>query len=146
MANLHQDGKILVGKGDEPKYLTVAFGHRHRHRHGIVSGLPGTGKTVTLPTLAQGVSRVCVPVFAADARKALLGKIEHMAIEHLARVIRSKGVGVYVVSQNPLDVPDKAPAQRVDCIRHALRAFAPRRQKAVKAAAGASGGLGGGRR
>ena len=65
-----------------------------------------------------------------DAPKALLDKIEQVV-----RLIRSKGVGVYVVTQNPLDVPDKVLAQLGNRVQHALRAFTPRDQKAVKAAA-----------
>ena len=65
-----------------------------------------------------------------DASKALLEKIEQVV-----RLIRSKGVGVYFVTQNPLDVPDKVLAQLGNRVQHALRAFTPRDQKAVKAAA-----------
>src|SRR5262245_57270020 len=65
-----------------------------------------------------------------EAQKALLDKIEQVV-----RLIRSKGVGVYFVTQNPLDVPDKVLAQLGNRVQHALRAFTPRDQKAVKAAA-----------
>jgi uncharacterized protein len=65
-----------------------------------------------------------------DAPKALLEKIEQVV-----RLIRSKGVGVYLVTQNPIDVPDKVLAQLGNRIQHALRAFTPRDQKAVAAAA-----------
>ena len=65
-----------------------------------------------------------------DAPKALLEKIEQVV-----RLIRSKGVGVYFVTQNPLDVPDTVLAQLGNRVQHALRAFTPRDQKAVKAAA-----------
>jgi DNA helicase HerA-like ATPase len=65
-----------------------------------------------------------------DAPKALLYKIEQVV-----RLIRSKGVGVYFVTQNPLDVPDKVLAQLGNRVQHALRAFTPRDQKAVRAAA-----------
>jgi DNA helicase HerA-like ATPase len=65
-----------------------------------------------------------------DAPKALLDKIEQVV-----RLIRSKGVGVYFVTQNPLDVPDKVLAQLGNRVQHALRAFTPRDQKAVNAAA-----------
>jgi DNA helicase HerA-like ATPase len=65
-----------------------------------------------------------------DAPKALLDKIEHVV-----RLIRSKAVGVYFVTQNPLDVPDKVLAQLGNRVQHALRAFTPRDQKAVRAAA-----------
>ena len=56
-------------------------------------------------------------------------------IEQVVRLIRSKGVGVYFVTQNPLDVPDTVLGQLGNRVQHALRAFTPRDQKAVKAAA-----------
>lgn len=56
-------------------------------------------------------------------------------VEQVVRLIRSKGVGVYFVTQNPLDVPDKVSAQLGNRVQHALRAFTPREQKAVRAAA-----------
>jgi DNA helicase HerA-like ATPase len=65
-----------------------------------------------------------------DAPDALLDKIEQVV-----RLIRSKGVGVYFVSQNPLDIPDVVLGQLGNRVQHALRAFTPRDQKAVKAAA-----------
>ncbi|KQZ00762.1 ATPase [Pseudolabrys sp. Root1462] len=65
-----------------------------------------------------------------DAPKALLDKIEQVV-----RLVRSKGIGVYFVTQNPLDVPDKVLAQMGNRVQHALRAFTPRDQKAVRAAA-----------
>jgi len=66
----------------------------------------------------------------ADAPKALVEKVEQVV-----RLIRSKGVGVYFVSQNPLDVPDRILGQLGNRVQHALRAFTPRDQKAVRAAA-----------
>ncbi len=66
----------------------------------------------------------------ADAPAALVDKVERVV-----RLIRSKGVGVYFVTQNPLDVPDKVLGQLGNRVQHALRAFTPRDQKAVKAAA-----------
>jgi DNA helicase HerA-like ATPase len=65
-----------------------------------------------------------------EAPKALLEKIEQVV-----RLIRSKGVGVYFVTQNPLDVPDTVLAQLGNRVQHALRAYTPRDQKAVKSAA-----------
>lgn len=56
-------------------------------------------------------------------------------IEQVVRLIRSKGVGVYFVTQNPLDLPDTVLGQLGNRVQHALRAFTPRDQKAVKAAA-----------
>jgi len=66
----------------------------------------------------------------ADAPDELLQKIEQVV-----RLIRSKGVGVYLVTQNPLDVPDAVLGQLGNRVQHALRAFTPRDQKAVRAAA-----------
>ena len=65
-----------------------------------------------------------------DAPKALVEKVEQVV-----RLIRSKGVGVYFVTQNPLDIPDTILGQLGNRIQHALRAFTPREQKAVRAAA-----------
>ncbi len=65
-----------------------------------------------------------------DAPDALLTKVEQVV-----RLIRSKGVGVYFVTQNPIDVPDKVSAQLGNRVQHALRAYTPREQKAVRAAA-----------
>ncbi len=66
----------------------------------------------------------------SDEKSALLDKIEQVV-----RLIRSKGVGVFFVTQNPLDVPEKVLAQLGNRVQHALRAFTPRDQKAVRAAA-----------
>ncbi len=65
-----------------------------------------------------------------DAPKVLVERIELVV-----RLIRSKGIGVYFVTQNPLDIPDSVLGQLGNRIQHALRAFTPRDQKAVKAAA-----------
>ena len=65
-----------------------------------------------------------------DAPKPLLEKIEQVV-----RLVRSKGVGVYLVTQNPLDVPETVLAQLSNRVQHALRAFTPRDQKSVRAAA-----------
>ena len=65
-----------------------------------------------------------------EAPKALVERIELVV-----RLVRSKGVGVYFVTQNPLDIPDTVLAQLGNRVQHALRAFTPRDQKAVKSAA-----------
>jgi hypothetical protein len=65
-----------------------------------------------------------------EAPPALLEKIEQVV-----RLIRSKGVGIYFVTQNPLDIPDSVLGQLGNRVQHALRAFTPRDQKAVKTAA-----------
>lgn len=66
----------------------------------------------------------------SDAPKQLLQKIEQVV-----RLIRSKGVGVFFITQNPLDIPDTVLGQLGNRVQHALRAYTPRDQKAVKAAA-----------
>ena len=66
----------------------------------------------------------------SDIPKPLLDKIEQVI-----RLVRSKGVGVYFVTQNPVDIPDTVLGQLGNRVQHALRAFTPRDQKAVKAAA-----------
>ncbi|MXP26333.1 DUF853 family protein [Altererythrobacter indicus] len=65
-----------------------------------------------------------------DAPKALMDKIEQVV-----RLIRSKGVGVYFVTQNPIDIPEEVAGQLGNRVQHALRAFTPRDQKAIRAAA-----------
>jgi DNA helicase HerA-like ATPase len=65
-----------------------------------------------------------------EAPKALIDKVEQVV-----RLIRSKGVGVYFITQNPIDVPEAIAGQLGNRVQHALRAFTPRDQKAVKAAA-----------
>jgi DNA helicase HerA-like ATPase len=65
-----------------------------------------------------------------DAPKVLLDRIEQ-----IVRLVRSKGVGVYFVTQNPIDIPETVLGQLGNRVQHALRAYTPRDQKAVKAAA-----------
>ena len=65
-----------------------------------------------------------------DAPQALVEKIEQVV-----RLIRSKGVGVFFITQNPVDIPDKIAAQLGNRVQHALRAFTPKDQKAVRASA-----------
>ena len=65
-----------------------------------------------------------------DAPEALMDKVEQVV-----RLIRSKGVGVYFVTQNPIDIPEKIAGQLGNRVQHALRAFTPRDQRAIRAAA-----------
>jgi hypothetical protein len=60
---------ILLGKGESLQFLLPAYGNRH----GLVTGATGTGKTVTLQILAEGFSRIGVPVFLADVKGDLAG-------------------------------------------------------------------------
>ena len=77
-------------------------------------------------------------VFFFDEAHLLFNEAPKVLIERIelvVRLVRSKGVGVYFVTQNPLDIPDSVLAQRGNRVQHALRAFTPRDQKAVKATA-----------
>lgn len=65
-----------------------------------------------------------------DAPKALIEKVEQVV-----RLIRSKGVGVYFITQNPIDIPETVAGQLSNRVQHALRAFTPKDEKAIKAAA-----------
>lgn len=60
---------------------------------------------------------------------------EHNQVERITRLIRSKGVGVYYVTQSPADVPDRVSAQLGNRVHHAMRAFTPKELKAIKVAA-----------
>jgi DNA double-strand break repair helicase HerA and related ATPase len=88
MADLDQDGTIFVGKGSKPEVLTLALANRH----GLVAGATGTGKTVTLQVLAEGLSRAGVSVFAADVKGDLSGIAEPGEAKD-AFVARAKSLG-----------------------------------------------------
>ena len=64
-----QDGKVFLGKSVKPEYLDLSLANRH----GLVTGATGTGKTVTLQVVAEGLSKAGVPVFAADIKGDLSG-------------------------------------------------------------------------
>src|SRR5215212_11609522 len=66
---LMQEGKIFLGRSVEPEYLELKLANRH----GLVTGATGTGKTVTLQVMAEGLSNAGVPVFAADIKGDLSG-------------------------------------------------------------------------
>lgn len=68
-ANVNTTAPILLGKGEDLQYLLPAFGNRH----GLITGATGTGKTVTLQVVAEGFSRIGVPVFLADVKGDLAG-------------------------------------------------------------------------
>ena len=95
---------------------------------GVVRGLPEVGDPEK-PKLVFFFDEA--HLLFDDAPKALLEKIEQVV-----RLIRSKGVGVYFVTQNPLDVPDTVLGQLGNRVQHALRAFTPRDQKAVQGGGG----------
>jgi len=74
-ANMNAASPILLGKGENLQYLLPAYGNRH----GLVTGATGTGKTVTLQVIAEGFSRIGVPVFLADVKGDLAGLSQAIA-------------------------------------------------------------------
>src|ERR1044071_9726102 len=86
--NPDRDGQIFIGKSTKPECLSLPFANRH----GLISGATGTGKTVTLQTLAEGLSRAGVSVFAADIKGDLSG-IAMPGEAKPAFVERAKGMG-----------------------------------------------------
>lgn len=90
----------------------------------------------TLPEVGDvGKPRICfffdeAHMLFADAPSALVDKVEQ-----IVKLIRSKGVGIYFITQNPADIPDAVLAQLGNRVQHALRAYTPAEQKAVKVAA-----------
>src|SRR5436190_4012445 len=98
MANIDRDGAIFVGKSSKPEFLTLALANRH----GLVTGATGTGKTVTLQVLAEGLSWAGVSVFAADIKGDLSGISERGEAKE-AFVSRAKSLGLeYEISQFPV--------------------------------------------
>src|ERR1700737_5018507 len=92
------DEKIFIGKGEQPAYLTLALANRH----GLVTGATGTGKTVTLQVLAEGLSRAGISVFAADIKGDLSGISEPGEAKD-AFVSRAKTLGfTYQPDQFPV--------------------------------------------
>src|SRR5262249_42627631 len=88
MANLDKDGAVFVGKSFKREVLTLAFANRH----GLVTGATGTGKTVTLQVLAEGLSRAGVSVFAAEGQGHVSGVSEAGEAKE-ALVARAKSLG-----------------------------------------------------
>src|SRR5262245_62171087 len=89
MASIEQDGKVFVGQGTKPEYLTLPFANRH----GLVAGATGTGKTVSLQVLAEGLSAAGVSVFAADIKGDLSG-VSSVGEAKEAFVTRAKSMGL----------------------------------------------------
>ena len=100
--------QILIGKGERPVYLLAKYGNRH----GLVAGATGTGKTISLQVLAEGFSRLGVPVFMADVKGdvsglALAGSFNEKIQQRVAQI----GIEGYVNEANPVifwDVLGKA--------------------------------------
>jgi hypothetical protein len=99
----------------------------HRRSWSFMDGLPEVGEPEK-PRLVFFFDEA--HLLFEDAPKALTEKVEQVV-----KLIRSKGVGIYFVTQNPLDIPDDVLSQLGNRIQHALRSFTPRDQKAVRAAA-----------
>jgi DNA helicase HerA-like ATPase len=98
MTELDKDGMIFVGKGEKTAQLSLGFANRH----GLVTGATGTGKTVTLQVLAEGLSRVGVPVFAADIKGDLSGiSVVGEAKDFLVKRAKDLGMGDYQPDEFP---------------------------------------------
>src|SRR6202048_1406591 len=89
MANVDKEGTIFVGKSPKPEMLTCALASRD----GLVAGATGTGKSVTLQVLAEGLSRAGVSVFAADIKGDLSG-ISETGEAKEAFVSRAQSLGL----------------------------------------------------
>jgi DNA helicase HerA-like ATPase len=91
--------QIFLGKGDRPVYLLPKYGNRH----GLVAGATGTGKTVSLMTLAEGFSRLGVPVFMADVKGDVAGlAMPGIADERIQQRVAQLGMQGYTPEANPV--------------------------------------------
>src|SRR5436309_15068101 len=91
--------QILIGKGEQPVHLLTKYGNRH----GLVAGATGTGKTVSLMVLAEGFSRMGVPVFIADVKGDVAGlAVAGTPSEKLTARAAEVGVDHYVNEANPV--------------------------------------------
>jgi len=90
---------ILIGKGDQPVYLQAKYGNRH----GLVAGATGTGKTVSLLVLAEGFSRLGVPVFMADVKGDVAGlAMAGVMNEKVQQRVEQTGITDYANEANPV--------------------------------------------
>ncbi len=91
--------RILIGRGEQPVYLLA----RYANRHGLVAGATGTGKTVSLMVLAEGFSRLGVPVVLADVKGDVAGlAVPATASEKLAQRALQSGIEGYAPAANPV--------------------------------------------
>jgi len=91
--------RILLGKGEQPVYLHAQYGNRH----GLVAGATGTGKTVSLMVLAEGFSRLGVPVFMADVKGDVAGlAMPGSSGDKIQARVRATGVEGHVAEANPV--------------------------------------------
>jgi DNA helicase HerA-like ATPase len=99
--------EILIGKGEKPAYLAARFGNRH----GLVAGATGTGKTVSLLVLAEGFSRLGVPVFVADVKGDVAGLAMPGGSEKARQRATELGLDDYAAEASPVvfwDIDGKA--------------------------------------
>src|SRR5687768_8828784 len=90
---------ILLGKGENPVYLLGKYGNRH----GMVAGATGTGKTVSLMVLAEGFSRMGVPVFMADVKGDVAGlAVPGAGDEKIRQRVAAIGLTDYKPEANPV--------------------------------------------
>src|SRR5688572_23601777 len=91
--------RILLGKGEQPVYLHPKYGNRH----GLVAGATGTGKTVSLMVLAEGFSRLGVPVFIPDVKGDVAGlAMSGTGGDKIHQRVRDTGVEGYALEGNPV--------------------------------------------
>jgi DNA helicase HerA-like ATPase len=93
------DGRILVGKGEKPVHLLASYGNRH----GLVAGATGTGKTISLMVLAEGFSRLGVPVFMADVKGDVAGlALAGTPNERIRQRVEQIGIAGYTPEPSPV--------------------------------------------
>ena len=90
--------EILVGKGEQEIYLHARYGNRH----GMIAGATGTGKTVSLTVLAEGFSRLGVPVFLADAKGDLAGMSQPGSLDKIKARLDKLGLTHFAPAANPV--------------------------------------------
>jgi hypothetical protein len=91
--------QILIGKGDQPVYLLARYGNRH----GLVAGATGTGKTISLMVLAEGFSRLGVPVFMADVKGDVAGlAMAGVSNEKIQQRVAQSGIEGYTSEASPV--------------------------------------------
>ena len=91
--------QILIGKGERPVHLLAKYGNRH----GLVAGATGTGKTISLMVMAEGFSRMGVPVFMADVKGDVAGlAMAGTANEKIQQRVKEIGIDDYTNEANPV--------------------------------------------
>ena len=91
--------RILIGKGEQPVHLLAKYGNRH----GLVAGATGTGKTISLMVLAEGFSRLGVPVFMADVKGDVAGlALAGITNEKIQQRVAQIGIEGYTNEANPV--------------------------------------------